>query len=328
MSKTMFKNAARMALAHYPIGEYTLHFLAHGENVTYRVANARGEVFLLRLHRSVSNVFGQKWLKPDVIRSECVWLDALRGGTGLVLQEPVYNRFGDFVTEVKDGDGRPLLSTLLRWVEGSHIKDYSEGWAERLGVLVGRMQLFARDWRAPDGFVRRRWDWDRFWSQLDDLRKGVKLGTVSDAQYKAYEAALKQLRLVMNNLGETPELWGMIHADLHRDNFLIFGDEIRPIDFSLCGFGYYLYEAADTMRYIDPEFYPAFMHGYQQHMTLHKNHQQILKAFFIAGAISNQAFLALNPIDFDHLSKGVKEKPDYVDPRVLKFLDGESFLEF
>jgi len=307
MSKTMFNDAARMALTHYPIGDYALEFLAHGENVTFRVVNTNGETFLLRLHRSVSNVFGQKWLKPEVIRSEGVWLKSLRSGTGLVLQEPIYNRFNDFVTEVKDGDGRPLLSTLLRWTDGAHLKTYTEEWAETLGVIVGRMQKFATDWEAPDGFVRRRWDWDRFWSRLSDLQKAVKLGTVSEKQCEFFEVALKRLQLVMNDLEDTADLWGMIHADLHRDNFLIYEDEIRPIDFSLCGFGYYLYEVADTMRYIESEFHLAFVQGYKQHMRLPQNYQQIIEAFFIAGATSNHAFLAHNPMDFGHLSKKVKE---------------------
>ena len=69
-----------------------------------------------------------------------------------------------------------------------------------------------------------------------------------------------------------------------------------------------------------------FMRGYRANMRLPQNYQQIAEAFFIAGAISNQAFLALNPMDFDHLSKQAKKRPEHVDVRVLKFLKGESFL--
>ena len=326
MSKTEFNNAARMALAHYPIGDYSLHFLAHGENVTFRVVNTKGEMFLLRLHRSVSDVFGEEWLKPEVIRCEGVWLQVLRAGTGLVLQEPVYNRSNDFVTEVKDADGKPLMSTLLRWIDGTHLKKNTEEWIERLGSLVGRMQRFSMDWEVPERFVRRLWDLDRFWSRLDDLHKGMKLGTVSELQCEISEQALKKLQSVMDTLSNTPDQWGMIHGDLNNDNFLVFGNEIRPIDFSLCGFGYYLYEVADTLRYIESELRHIFMRGYRANMRLPQNYQQIAEAFFIAGAISNQAFLALNPMDFDHLSKQVKERPEHVDVRVLKFLKGESFL--
>lgn len=327
MSDEPFNSVAKRALSYYPIGDCKIHFLRHSENVTYRVENGKGKVFLLRLHRHVADVFGEEWLKPDVVRSECVWLNALRTGTGLALQAPVYNRLDDFVTEVTDDNERTLLCTLLRWIDGAHIKGYTDTLTEQLGALVGLMQYFARGWHAPKGFVRRRWDWERFWGRLDDLQKGVDLGTVSKAQYDIFEVALRQVQSVMNGLEEIPDLWGMIHADLHRDNFLVFEGEIRPIDFSLCGFGYYLYEVADTVRYIDPEFHPAFMRGYQQHMTLPENHQSIMEAFWVAGAISNHAFLALNPIDFDHLSKGVREQPGFVDERILKFLEGESFLE-
>ena len=95
-----------------------------------------------------------------------------------------------------------------------------------------------------------------------------------------------------------------------RQFFLIYKNEIRPIDFSLCGFGYYLYEVADTLRYIESELRPMFMKGYCEHMILSQNYQQIIEAFFVAGAISNHAYLALNPMDFDHLSKKVTTDPN------------------
>ena len=34
--------------------------------------------------------------------------------------------------------------------------------------------------------------------------------------------------------------WGLIHADLHEGNYLFHNEQIRPIDFYRCGFGYYL----------------------------------------------------------------------------------------
>ena len=52
------------------------------------------------------------------------------------------------------------------------------------------------------------------------------------------------MRTVMAGLGSKPDVFGLIHADLHLENALFDGDAVRLIDFDDCGFGYWLYDIA------------------------------------------------------------------------------------
>jgi len=54
----------------------------------------------------------------------------------------------------------------------------------------------------------------------------------------------ERTRSAMNELGRSEESFGLLHADLHLGNVLYSGDDIRPIDFDDCGYGFYPYEFA------------------------------------------------------------------------------------
>jgi Ser/Thr protein kinase RdoA (MazF antagonist) len=58
------------------------------------------------------------------------------------------------------------------------------------------------------------------------------------------EVVSAQLRQGFDLLGRAAPLWGLIHADLHRDNILLHHGEIGVIDFDDCGWGYYLFDLA------------------------------------------------------------------------------------
>ena len=53
----------------------------------------------------------------------------------------------------------------------------------------------------------------------------------------------QELRL----LGKDASLWGLIHADLHRDNILIHQGNVGVIDFDDCGWGYYMLDIASVL---------------------------------------------------------------------------------
>ncbi|MBI1922713.1 phosphotransferase [Candidatus Poribacteria bacterium] len=326
--KQHFRRVAEAALAQYDLGDVEPVFLAIGGNVTFRVESQKHGGFLLRLHHTVAGLQEDLWkLKPEKIESELMWLAALRRDTDIVVQEPVQNRSGHFVTLISFDDAHePICCTLLHWIDGKHIDRLTPAHATQLGTLVARLHEHTRHWKLPQGFTRPRREWEWLHASLIPLRQGVEIGTVSAAEYEAFEEALPCIQPVMNALGEKPQTWGLIHGDLHSGNYLVHNGEIRPIDFSGCGFGHYLYEVGDTIRYLPPPYYQSFLDGYQSLCQLPDDYQPIIEAFFIGGMASNLAYLALNPDDYEGLSRQVKSSPNSIDWRLRKYLNGEPFL--
>ena len=83
----------------------------------------------------------------------------------------------------------------------------------------------------------------------DDADGGLRL---VEALISADAAALvaRALELVWattGKLAQTPGSFGLIHSDLHCENFLFHNGVVRAIDFDDCGWGFHLYDLAVTL---------------------------------------------------------------------------------
>src|ERR1051325_6634445 len=88
---------ARKALEAYPVPVASITPLKQTYNKTFRIATQSGQQYVLRIcHPRRTSV--------EVIRSELLWLAALRRDAGLNVPEPVLNQEAQYVTVVADAD--------------------------------------------------------------------------------------------------------------------------------------------------------------------------------------------------------------------------------
>jgi Ser/Thr protein kinase RdoA (MazF antagonist) len=137
------------------------------------------------------------------------------------------------------------------------------------------------------------------------------------------ESVVQRISNVMISLEKTRTNWGLIHADLNENNYIFYAGEVRAIDFSCCGFGYYLYDIAHTLLHLFPENRRSFLSGYQSVCQLPDDYQSILEAFFLGAIINNFAFLASQRNEHDYLLETV---PYVSESFCSKYLKGETFL--
>src|SRR5215212_12166230 len=103
---------ARTALAAYALPAPRLRLLKQSYNTTFRVTAANSDRYVLRVHPPGKT-------SMDAVRSELLWLTALRSDTGLPVPEPVPNAEQSLVTVVAHPDfPEPRLCVLFRWMEG------------------------------------------------------------------------------------------------------------------------------------------------------------------------------------------------------------------
>ncbi|GAB3418274.1 phosphotransferase enzyme family protein [Flindersiella endophytica] len=234
------RRTAMRALADYLIDEPRLSFIAHGENTTFRVDSRDGR-FLMRVHRP--NRHGPGVDSRVAVGSELAWLAALQADTELSVPAPIRARDGQWSTVA---DGR--VCSVLGWQNGrmraAHPRPVH---FRRLGGVLARLHDHASVWTPPAGFVRMRWDWETFFGNTMEYG-GVSAAACWDllpAPVRAqFDEIARRMDAVMTDLGSKPDVFGLIHADLHLDNALFDGDAVRVIDFDDCGFGYWLYDLA------------------------------------------------------------------------------------
>ncbi len=242
----------RRALPAYDLPEDTpLTLLNRSENETWRAGD-----LILRLHREGYHT------RPE-IASELAWLTALQNLPGLNTTRPIPGAQG-LVAEI---DRRYIVAFAP--IEGQELQpgDDLARWFAPLGEITARLHLHARQWIPPQGFTRKRWDVDTIlgpdphwghWRQAQGLDpQGAALLA------RATAALADRLRAY----GTGPEVFGLIHADLRLANLMVNGDRLTAIDFDDCGFGWWAYDLAAALSFIEtdprlPALIAAWVQGY------------------------------------------------------------------
>jgi Ser/Thr protein kinase RdoA (MazF antagonist) len=254
-----------------------LTLLNRSENETWRAGN-----LVLRLHRA--GYHGR-----EEIASELAWLQALGGLDGLATVRPA----GPVVTL----DGRHI--TAFHHLPGQELLpgDDLARWFAPLGEITARLHLHARGWTRPQGFTRKRWDVDTILGPAPhwgDWRAAPGL----DAQGTALlTRATDQLGESLRAYGTGPEVFGLIHADLRLANLMVDGDRLTAIDFDDCGFGWWVYDLAAALSFIEtdprlPDLIAAWVQGYARTAPLPASDRAMIPAMILLRRVLLTAWLA------------------------------------
>lgn len=174
-----YENLARSALRQYPIASYTLEFLRHHENLTYRVHDtAMDASYVLRLHYPRLEGFQGLQQNRLAIESELCWIHALKQETDIPVQQPLLNLNQEAVTMLEPPFGTQLIPcSVLSWVEGrpfSQETPYRKTFAYKLGELTAKLHRHAQTWNPPQAFLRPSYDAQLLQKALKDPRSGVQ----------------------------------------------------------------------------------------------------------------------------------------------------------
>jgi Ser/Thr protein kinase RdoA (MazF antagonist) len=101
---------------------------------------------------------------------------------------------------------------------------------------------------------------------------------------KVVDAVIHRVWSVLQDLGEAPDHFGLIHADVHQTNYLFHRGQVGLIDFDDCGFGHWLYDLAVTLYCLGDHpnctvLRAAFLAGYRQKHPLSIEHEAYIESF-------------------------------------------------
>jgi Ser/Thr protein kinase RdoA (MazF antagonist) len=277
-----------------------LTVLRHEHNTAFRVDTATGR-HVLRLNRS--GVHDER-----TIASEMSWLTALAEATDLGVPVPVTARDGSLVvSESAPGVPAPRFGVLLRWQEGRFVdRRLTPRHLASVGDLIGQLQRHAVGWTPPLGFARPR---------VDVLTTAARHASIGGPGEEGTQGAIptsddqaSALALVAQLLGEhdrhviadaiglasrsaetlagTPDGQGLLHADLHYENFLFRDGRALAIDFDDCGWGNYLYDLAVPLSELEGRsnyeaLRDALLDGYTRQRPLPHGYDEHLRALAI-----------------------------------------------
>ena len=238
METQQLYQVAEQALGLWGLQGSALNLVAQRENAVFEV-QAKDARYALRLHRP-------GYQTPAAMDSELAWMASI-GESGVQVPAPSESQSGKLL-EHFEGYYIDLLSWLTGKPMGSSVEPLQladrYGTYRQIGELMARLHNQADTWQQPAGFQRMAWDqagllgeeplWGRFWENPD---------LPTDLQQQ-----MLRCRQLANDILQRESLdYGLIHADLVRENILIKGNELQLIDFDDSGFGYRLFDVATTL---------------------------------------------------------------------------------
>lgn len=223
-------------------------FIMQRENAVYKIQTKTGFA-ALRIHRP-------GYHSRIEIESELQWMAHL-AQRGLQVPVPFKTLNGSFLAEIEDNESQVFILDLLSWVEGEPLrksrvpltfsKDSLEQIFFDLGCNLALMHHASDQWKLPNSFQRHALDkegllgdtaaWGKFW-EASCLTSDERQLLIQARDWAAEKIDL---------LSMAGADFGLIHADLVRENILIANGKTRFIDFDDAGFGFRMFDLATAL---------------------------------------------------------------------------------
>ena len=291
--------AARKALEAWPLNVADVQRVSISENIAFRVRDAHGLSYVLRLHRP-------EYHNHAELVSEQTWTAALLDA-GVDVPVVVKAADGRGYVPVGIGDERRYAG-LLEWVEGDTMAarigadgptDVRGAYA-RLGSIMAALHEQASGWTPPPGFTRHAFDadglmgeqpfWGRFWESphLDGVQR------------RGLDALRHRVHAMLRDYRTDSDVFSLIHADLHAANVIVDGERLHVIDFDDAGFGWHAYDFAVALyRHQDDADYPAIrdalIEGYQQVRPVADDTVAMIPLFLLIRSLASIGWTAARP---------------------------------
>jgi Ser/Thr protein kinase RdoA (MazF antagonist) len=252
-------------LAEQALGFYDLprncrvHLVSRSENEIYRVDAPSGRGWALRLQRP-------GYQSKKSLASEIDWLVALRRDGVVASPVPVAGHDEEWIQTIDE-----LRNVVLfEWEKGCapQIQMDLRRCFRTLGAITAQMHRHSRTWQRPDGFERFTWDFEAALgeeSRWGRWRDGLGM---SLARLDLFGRTVELIRERLASYGSGLDRFGLAHCDLRLANLLLYGGEVKVIDFDDCGFGWYMYDAATPLSFYEhlpqaPGLIDQWLEGYR-----------------------------------------------------------------
>ncbi|MDH3377579.1 MAG: phosphotransferase [Gammaproteobacteria bacterium] len=247
------------------------------DTVVSPLSESENKVFLIsdpdRADKYVARVNSGRlaYHTPPSVASELTWMMALRRDTDIVVPEVLSAKDGSLVQTITVTDvDKPRCVAIYSFIPGIEppADELMPGF-ERLGEITGHMNLHAKSWTPPHQFTRHSWtpdnilndrlNWGPWQEGVGIEREGLKL----------LSQAAEVVRNRLATLSTDREYLGLIHGDLRAANLLVDGDQTAIIDFDDCGFGWYLFDLATALSFLEeradvPDLIASWLEGYRR----------------------------------------------------------------
>jgi Ser/Thr protein kinase RdoA (MazF antagonist) len=290
------RNMALAALERYDLEVKCVRLLSNDFNGIFRVDTSGGRKYVLR----VCLPEGGHSLRE--IRSEMMWLAALRRDTALGVPEPFVTRQGEWVTTIEtDGVPEPRHCVVFGWVPGPDLAErLTQENARKLGELAGQLHNHAADFPQPRGFWLKTADSIFPFGEPVVLFDADCRRFVPPGRLEVFQRTRQRAEAVIDRLYADRSGVRVIHNDLHQWNVKVYQGKLYALDFEDLMWGLPVQDIAITLYYLQgDEAYPtlreAFAEGYVTHSRWPERRPGEIEALMAGRALNLANFVLQDP---------------------------------
>lgn len=255
--KALWQQLAEAALARWGLDARAISWLGYSGNAVFKVTTDAG-AYVLRLQPA--------WrVEPAQVRSELVWLRAIRRSSQLQAPFPVAvhgKSDHEFFIEVAHAQLPPphfALACLFEFLPGSSkpAADLQCADLRAIGTCLAQLHTLAQI-DMPADFDRPRLDAKGLFGRGSPYAARQNYHTLTAAQRDDCEAVARTVESALSQLHGHDAAFGLIHADLLAKNILFTETGIAALDFEHCAWGCFLYDLAPLLWQLKGERADAY----------------------------------------------------------------------
>ncbi len=273
----------------------SLELLNVSENIMYRVVTEEGSCYVLRVHRQNNN--------RKAIESELAWIEALQADSVLRTPDVILGLNGKAIQSIKRAtNGSELFLVMFAYIEGREPNEADDVLAQfhTLGEIAAQTHIHSLQWTIPLHFERGSWNADTLLGNHPVWGRWQDAPGINQEQLTLLTRLRDTVVHRLNRLGQHQSIYGLIHADMRRANLLIHAGTTRLIDFDDCGFGWFMYDFATAISFIEnhprlPELKIAWLNGYRLWRQPSELEVQELDTFIMLRRLALLAWMGGHP---------------------------------
>ncbi|MBU8878301.1 phosphotransferase [Bacillus sp. FJAT-29790] len=277
-------------IANYAISSYsfislpTIELLSYSENAIYLVRDSvSSEKYILRVNRPGYHT------KPE-IESELYWLNAIDELSVINVSLPFLGDNSEFIQAIKLGNDK-YYCTLFTFLEGHAPDEDNESKLisqfENLGNITAQLHVMSENHsRRFDMITRLSWNVETILGEKPKWGRWQDGLAITPERAERFQKVAETIKNRLDRFGKEANQFGLIHADLRLANLIVEHDQIKVIDFDDCGFGWYLFDLAASLSFIEhkkyvPDLIQSWLKGYRKIRYLSKEEENEIPTFIM-----------------------------------------------
>ncbi len=281
-----YKIIAMKAVECFPaLAPCKINLLNYSENATYLVESHLDVnlKYILRVGRPGYHTKSE-------VESELKWLESINQHSEIKVSLPIIGVNQEYVQIIEHQD-EAFYCTLFTFLEGSAPQEDNEleliNQFENLGKITAQLHEHSVKNRESLRDIKRlTWDYETIlgsnpkWGRWQD---GLGMNT---ERLELFEKVSEKIKKRLDRYGKSANRYGLIHSDLRLANLLVEREDIKVIDFDDCGFGWFLYDLATSLSFIEhksyvPSLLSSWLEGYRKVRSLTVEEEQEIPTFIM-----------------------------------------------